>query len=107
MAELDRTLQAPCEDAVMIFDCFTPASARGHGFFSQAIAMLARHVTSQRKSAWIFGADTNRASVRGIEKTAFQYKFTLGRRRILLFHETKDSVPLAATSFHESGVSTS
>ena len=107
MAELDLTLQAPCENAVMIFDCFTPASARGHGFFPQAIAMLARQLSSQGKSAWIFGAETNRASVHGIEKTGFQYKFTLGRRRILLFNETRDSVPLAAASCHDSRVSTS
>ena len=107
MAELNRKLQAPRENAVMIFDCFTPESARGHGFFPQAIAMLARHLSSQGKSAWIFGAETNRASVRGIEKTGFQYKFTLGRRRVLLFSETRDSMPLSVASCHESGVSTS
>jgi hypothetical protein len=106
MADLDRTLRAPCENAVMIFDCFTPASVRCHGFFSQAIAMLARHLSSQGKSAWIFSAETNRALVRGIEKTGFQYRFTLGRRRILLFNETRDSVPLATASCHESRVST-
>ena len=107
MAELNRPLQAPCENAVMIFDCFTPDSARGQGFFPQAIAMLARHLSSQGKSVWIFGAETNRASVWGIEKTDFQYKFTLGRRRILLFSQSRDSVPVSVASSHESRGSTS
>lgn len=107
MAELDRKLKAPCENAVMIFDCFTPQSARGHGFFPQAIAMLATRLTSQGKSAWIFGAETNRASVRGIEKSGFKYKFTLGRRRILLFSQTSDSVPLSVAPYRESRASTS
>ena len=107
MAELQRRLQAPCENAVMIFDCFTPKSARGHGFFPQAIAMLARHMNSQGKSAWIFSAETNRTSVRGIEKTGFQYKFTLGRRRILSFSQTRDSVPISIAACHESKVSIS
>jgi hypothetical protein len=107
MAELDRKLKTPCENAVMIFDCFTPESARGHGFFPQAIAMLATRLISQGKSAWIFGAETNRASVQGIEKSGFKYQFTLGRRRILLFSQTSDSVPLSVATRHESRASTS
>lgn len=107
MTELDRTLHAPCENAVMIFDCFTPESARGHGFFPQAIAILAKHLSSQRKSVWIFGAATNQASVHGIEKTGFHYEFTLGRRRILFFSETRDSRPLPGPSSSESTVATS
>ena len=107
MAELDRTLQAPSENAVMIFDCFTPESARGHGFFPRAIAMVARDLSKQGNSAWIFGAETNRASVRGIEKTGFRYKFTLGRKRVLLFSKTMDSVPssLALREEHKASAS--
>lgn len=93
MAELDRTLQAPCKDASVIFDCFTPESARGHGFFSEAITMLADQLRSQGKVPWIFGASTNLASVRGIRKTSFAYRFSLGRRKILLFNRVKDSIP--------------
>ena len=106
MAELNRTLRAPSENAVMIFDCFTPESARGHGFFPQAIAMLARHLGAQGKSAWIFGAETNRASVRGIEKTGFRYKFTLGRARLLLFSRAMDSMHSSDIPCEERKVST-
>lgn len=93
MAELDRVLKAPSENAVMIFDCFTPSATRGHGFFPEALGMLAQELDSKSKSAWIFGAATNSASVRGIEKTGFQYRFTLGRKRILFWSRPNDSVP--------------
>jgi len=107
MAELDRVLKAPHENAVMIFDCFTPDAARGHGFFREAIAMLAQELTSRGKSVWIFGAATNRAAVSGLEKTGFQYRFTLGRRRILFLNRSEDSVPAPNRVPNESTVSTS
>lgn len=93
MAELERTLRAPSADAVMIFDCFTPASVRGRGFFTRAIAALAELLNSEGKAPWIFGAATNQASLRGIEKSGFAHKFTLGRKRILFLTKTKDSIP--------------
>ncbi|MGA2019065.1 MAG: GNAT family N-acetyltransferase [Candidatus Sulfotelmatobacter sp.] len=92
MAELGRKLQAPCANAVMIFDCFTPVSARGHGFFAEAIAALAHRLRSEGKAPWIFGAATNQASLRGIEKSGFTYKFSLGRRKVLGFVKEKDSI---------------
>jgi CelD/BcsL family acetyltransferase involved in cellulose biosynthesis len=93
MAELERTLRAPCAAAVMIFDCFTPASVRGRGFFARATAALADQLHSEGKAPWIFGAVTNQASLRGIEKSGFAHKFTLGRTRVLFFPKTKDSIP--------------
>jgi len=96
MAELDRDLHASCKDAVMIFDCFTPCAARGHGFFSDAITMLADQLRSQGKVPWTFGAAANQASVRGIQKTSFAYRFSLGRKRILFFSRTQDSAPAAS-----------
>ena len=104
MAELDRTLQAPRENAVMIFDCFTPVEMRGHGYFSDAISYLARQLTAQGKSAWIFGAATNHASLSGIEKTRFQYRFTLGRRRIFGVTRAVDSIPSPGSVRDESSV---
>jgi hypothetical protein len=107
MAELDRRLNAPCQNAMMIFDCFTPAIARGNRFFSDAITRLAQELDSRGKSAWIFGAGTNRASIQGIKKTGFQYRFTLGRRRILLFDQARGSVLSTHPSHDESAVSAS
>ena len=93
MAELNRTLKAPCAGAVMIFDCYTPASARGHGFFATAIAALADQLSSDGKAPWIFGAATNQISLLGIEKSGFTHRFTLGRKRVFFFEKAKDSMP--------------
>jgi CelD/BcsL family acetyltransferase involved in cellulose biosynthesis len=93
MAELGRRLKAPGANAVMIFDCFTPASARGRGFFADAIAALAHRVRSEGKAPWIFGAATNHASLSGIEKSGFKRRFSLGRKRVLFSVREKDSIP--------------
>lgn len=93
MAELDRTLNAPGANAVMIFDCFTPSAVRGHGFFADAIATLARQLHSEGKAPWIFGAATNPASLRGIKESGFRHRFTLGRKRFLFVETVKDSIP--------------
>jgi CelD/BcsL family acetyltransferase involved in cellulose biosynthesis len=92
MEELGRTLHAPGPAAVMIFDCFTPAPVRGNGFFSDAIAALASQLQAAGETPWIFAAAANQASVRGIEKSRFTYRFTLGRRRFLFLNQEKDSV---------------
>jgi CelD/BcsL family acetyltransferase involved in cellulose biosynthesis len=93
MAELGRRLKAPGADTVMIFDCFTPVSARGHGFFAHAIAALAHRLRSKGKAPWIFGAATNQASLKGIMKSGFRHRFSLGRKRVLFSVTEKDSIP--------------
>ena len=101
MAELDRTLNAPSPGSVMIFDCYTPASARGQGFFATAIAILANQLRAEGKAPWIFGAAKNRASLQGIGESGFKHKFTLGRKSLLFFKKAKGSIPSlnpAATS---------
>jgi CelD/BcsL family acetyltransferase involved in cellulose biosynthesis len=93
MAELDRTLTAPSADSVMIFDCYTPESARGNGFFAAAIATLANQLRAEGKTPWIFGAAKNRASMQGIEASGFAHKFTLGRTSLFFFRRAKGSIP--------------
>jgi CelD/BcsL family acetyltransferase involved in cellulose biosynthesis len=105
MAELDRILHVPSDQAVLIFDCFTPVSARGHGFFTEAIAALGDHLRSQGRHPWIFGAAKNQASRRGIEKAGFTYRFTLGRKRILFISAKKDSIPSSTPSNSATSVS--
>jgi len=93
LAELERTLQAPSKDAVMIFDCYTPILQRGNGFFGDAIASLAEQLCAEGKAPWIFGAATNRSSLRGIEKSGFTEGFSLRRKRFLFFRLREDSIP--------------
>lgn len=91
MEELGRTLHTPGPEAVMIFDCFTPVSVRGNGFFSDAIAALALQLHAAGKTPWIFAAATNQASVRGIQKSGFTYRFSLARKRFLFLNQENDS----------------
>jgi CelD/BcsL family acetyltransferase involved in cellulose biosynthesis len=83
IAELGRTLRAPSADAVLIFDCFTPPSARGNAFFSSSISMLADQLRAACKVPWIFAAPGNRASIKGIKKSGFTYRFRLRRNGII------------------------
>jgi len=91
MAELGRILHAPCPKAVMISDCFTPMPVRGNGFFSDAIATLALRLHADGRVPWIFAASTNQASVKGIEKSGFTYRCSLGRKRFLFLNQVHDS----------------
>lgn len=93
MAELGRSLTAPSANAVMIFDCYTPASARGQGFFAEAIAVFAHQLHADGKAPWIFGAATNQDSLRGIERSGFTRRFSLGRQRVLFVETQKGSIP--------------
>jgi len=98
MDELGRTLKAPCSEALMIFDCFTPPAARGHSFFPAAISILARDLHAVEKAPWIFAAATNLASRRGIEKAGFAYKFSLGNRRFFFLKQNRDSTPTSQSA---------
>jgi len=83
--ELKVRLAAPRMNAVMIFDCWTPRSARGHGYYGLAISWVAQHLCSAGKVPWIFGAAQNTPSVRGIEKAGFQRRYSMIRRRVLFW----------------------
>jgi hypothetical protein len=81
MAELKTRLDEPASDCMMIFDCWTPAAQRGHGYYGVAIAAIAEQLLQQGKRPWIFSAATNLASIHGIEKAGFELRFSLIRRR--------------------------
>lgn len=82
MQELERRLTAPSANAVLIFDCWSPVSVRGRNHFATAIAVVAGELCSSGKMPWIFAAARNYASVNGILKAGFNYRFTMHRRRL-------------------------
>jgi len=92
MAELNRILHAPSPDAVMIFDCFTPNPIRGRGFFGETITALAEQLRAEGKAPWIFSAEANKRSLRGIAKSGFTYRFFCVRKKILFSEKTEDSM---------------
>jgi CelD/BcsL family acetyltransferase involved in cellulose biosynthesis len=83
MAELGQHLRAPANDAKLVFDCWTPVSMRGRGYYAQTLALLSGSLRREDHAAWIFGAATNHPTLRGIRKAGFEYRFTLRRRRVL------------------------
>ena len=82
-----RLIASPAES--MIFDCWTPRSSRGHGHYATAITLLAHQLKAQQKIPWIFSAETNKASVRGISKAGFVHRFSMVRRKMFTWQSVK------------------
>lgn len=80
--EIEQTLQS-ASDAAMIFDCWTPERARGSGNYGMAIASLAAEMKKRGRTAWIFSAAQNRASLRALQKSEFEFRYSLMRRKIV------------------------
>jgi len=93
LSELKAKVEAPSADAVMLFDCWTPAAALGHGYYAQTVELIAEQVESRGQRPWIFSAAGNVASVRGLEKTGFQRRYSLVRQRLLGWQRVKGETP--------------
>ena len=102
MAELKEVLHAPSENSVMIFDCWTPRELRGRGLYGHMIVQLAQLLSAGGKDVWIFSAATNRASVAGVEKSGFQVRASLLRRKLLAWANTRQE-PHAPPRSEQSG----
>jgi CelD/BcsL family acetyltransferase involved in cellulose biosynthesis len=83
LSEIDYKLESPDPGAAMIYDCWTPVSQRGNGYYAIAIRLAAESLQQQRRRAWIFSAAKNVSSVRGIRKADFEYRFSLVRKSAL------------------------
>ena len=83
MAELKVRLESESSNADLIFDCWTPMTFRGRGYYAQTISSIARTLTHEGRAPWIFSAATNFASLRGIEQAGFQPRHSLVRRRAI------------------------
>ncbi len=81
MSELNHTLNSSWPEAVLLFDCWTPSSVRGRGYYAQAISLVATELQASGKRPWIFSAAANRASLRGVARAGFVNRFSLLRKR--------------------------
>jgi len=98
LAEINQALKPISPEAAMIFDCWTPASNRGHGHYAHAIREAAANLGQKGRQAWIFSGASNVSSLRGILKAGFEYRFSLIRRRkfgraLVTHNETTTSIP--------------
>ncbi len=94
MAELTMKLNASSANDWLIFDCWTPNSVRGRGYYAVAVEELARLLTSEARSPWIFSAVSNQASLRGLAKTGFERRFSIVRRKVLMMQRVKKVLPM-------------
>jgi CelD/BcsL family acetyltransferase involved in cellulose biosynthesis len=94
LAELGAKVEAPSTEAVLLFDCWTPVAARGRGYYSHAIELIAHRVHRAGKQPWIFSAARNTASVRGIEKAGFQRRYALIREKAFNLQRVKGRPPV-------------
>lgn len=83
LAELNAAVNAPSANCVMLFDCWTPVPLRGRGHYGLTVALVARLFRERGKKPWIFSAQRNARSLRGLAKSGFQRRYSLVRWRIL------------------------
>jgi CelD/BcsL family acetyltransferase involved in cellulose biosynthesis len=102
LAELNAKVNGPSPECVMVFDCWTPSAKRGRGYYGQALASLGQQLREAGKEPWIFSAARNVASLRGLEKVGFQRRYSMVRRRVLMWQHVKAITPkLARTTAAE------
>lgn len=82
LSELNHRVDGPTPDCSMIFDCWTPPSVRGRGYYPTAIAAVAQKLQHQGKRPWIFSALANLASQRGVEQAGFREAYRITRNRL-------------------------
>ncbi len=93
LSELNAKVDGPSAGCVMIFDCWTPVSARGHGYYGRTVSLIAKRVRDKGESPWIFSAASNVASIRGLEKAGFQKRYSLVRQRAFGWQRIKGETP--------------
>jgi CelD/BcsL family acetyltransferase involved in cellulose biosynthesis len=98
LSELNAKVDAPSPESVMLFDCWTPAAVRGHGYYGRTIARVAQTMRERGKEPWIFSAASNLASIRGLEKVGFERRYSLKRQRALWWQRIKGKTPTAIES---------
>lgn len=80
LSEINHKLESPDPAAVMIFDCWTPPSQRGHGYCAKAIRLAAVLLQREDKNAWTFSWTRNQNALRGISKAGFVPRTCLVRK---------------------------
>ena len=89
MPQLKLKIGSPSPESVLLFDCWTPDSVRGQGFYATALHLLAARLLREGKSPWIFASTTNTSSVRGIEKSGFQRRYSVSRYNRFLWRKVE------------------
>ncbi len=87
--ELKFRLPNSDPNAAMIFDCWTPESARGRGYYGIAASLVACNLVEQGRAPWIFASAANAPSSHALAKTMFTRRYSLVRRHFLMWNRIK------------------
>lgn len=90
--ELGVKIQAPSEDGVVLFDCWTPVRIGGDATIEQLSRLIAERMREKGKKTWTFGAVSNAFLIQGLERVGFQARYSLVRRQVLGWQKIKRKI---------------
>jgi CelD/BcsL family acetyltransferase involved in cellulose biosynthesis len=104
LPELNTKLSSPSPDRLMLFDCWTPASVRGRGYYGHAMELIAARQNASGKRIWIACPASNTSSRCGIEKTGFALRYSLVGYRTLWWQKVREDIAAPAAAAIEASV---
>lgn len=104
-SELQGSVPPPSPGAMILFDSWTPASQRGHGFYARTLAAVVERLRQEGKRVWGFSASTNASSIRGLEKAGWRPSFSVCRYHFLGWQRIVQRNPAAARASRVEGFS--
>jgi CelD/BcsL family acetyltransferase involved in cellulose biosynthesis len=81
--EINHTITEEDSQAMLIFDCWTPAQYRGLGYYPLAIRWAAAELRKDEQRVWTFCSAADAVSIPEIMKAGFMYRYSLVRRQRL------------------------
>ncbi len=72
LKELKPRMPPSVANAAIVFDCWTPQSQRGRGYYGTAATLVAQAVAEDGKEPWIFTVKTDHAARKEIETAGFE-----------------------------------
>jgi CelD/BcsL family acetyltransferase involved in cellulose biosynthesis len=87
--ELGTKIEAPPEDGVLLFDCWTPRRGCGDAALGQLSRLIAEGMREKGKRTWTFSAASNTSLIQRLEGVGFQARYSLVRRQVLGWHKIK------------------
>jgi CelD/BcsL family acetyltransferase involved in cellulose biosynthesis len=87
--ELGAKIEAPPEDGVLLFDCWTPRRGCGDAALGQLSGLIAEGMREKGKKTWTFSAASNTSLIQRLEGVGFQARYSLVRRQVLGWHKIK------------------
>jgi len=83
LQELGAKVEAPSEDSVVLFDCWSPVRGCGGAAFGQMSRLIEERMRENGKKIWAFGGASNTPLIQNLQNAGFQPRWSLVRRQVL------------------------